>query len=316
MITKNTKTLFIDFRYIEKAKQTVLALDVVLSQKLYSQIGEILKKESVKTVFLETDYVNLSQFSSLSSSLLDFEISDSDKIQKEISLLRAIKSEKEIELIKSAMSLTDETFSYILNFINEGKTEKEIALKMEFFMRQKGSEGVAFDLIVVSGKNSSLPHGVPCDKPIEKGDFITMDFGAVVGGYNSDMTRTVALGSISDEQQKVYDTVLKAQALSLKEIAPKKRCCDIDRVARDYINNCGFENCFGHGLGHSVGLMIHENPSFNTLDTTLLQKGMVLTVEPGIYLENKFGVRIEDMVATTDTGYVNLTKSPKNLIIL
>lgn len=316
LITQNTKTLFIDFRYFEKAKQTVLALDVVLSQKLYSQIGEILKKENIKTIFLETDYVNLSQFSALSASLSDFEISNSDKIQKEISLLRAIKSEKEIELIKSAQALTDKTFSHILNFIKAGKTEKEIALEMEFFIRQNGSEGVAFDFIAVSGKNSSLPHGVPCDKPVENGDFITMDFGAVVGGYLSDMTRTVALGSVSDEQQMVYDTVLKAQLLALDEIAPEKRCCDIDRLARDYINNCGFENCFGHGLGHSVGIMIHENPSFNTRDETKLSKGMVLTVEPGIYLENKFGVRIEDMVAITETGYVNLTKSPKNLIIL
>ncbi len=316
LITKASETLFVDFRYFEKAKQTVSSLSVIQSEKLYYQIGEILSAQKIKTVFLETNYVNLEQFSVITSSLPDFEISKSDKISKEINLLRSVKSEKEISLIKSAQTLTDETFSHILNFIKEGKTEKEIALEMEFFMRKKGSEEVAFDFIVVSGKNSSLPHGVPTDKAVKKGDFITMDFGAVVGGYRSDMTRTVAIGGISEEQQKVYNTVLTAQNLALEKIAPFKKCCEIDKIARDYIYSCGYEGCFGHGLGHSVGLLIHENPSFNTRDTTPLEKGMVLTVEPGIYLENKFGVRIEDMVAITDTDYVNLTKSPKNLIIL
>lgn len=316
LVTKNTASLFADFRYFEKAKQTVSALEVILTDKLYSQIGEILKRENIKTIYLETNYVNLEHFSNLVSSLPDFEISQSDKISKEIELLRSIKSVKEIEFIKSAQALTDETFTHILNFIKEGKTEKEIALEMEFFMRKAGSEEIAFDFIVVSGKNSSLPHGVPTDKTVQNGDFVTMDFGAVVSGYRSDMTRTVAIGNISEEQQRVYDTVLTAQSLALEQIAPSKKCCDIDKIARDYIYNCGYEGCFGHGLGHSVGIVIHENPSFNTRDNTLLQKGMVLTVEPGIYLENKFGVRIEDMIVINDRDYVNLTKSQKSLILL
>ncbi len=316
LITPASNTLFVDFRYFEKAKQTVTVLEVLLIENLYSQIGEILKAQNIKTVFLETNYVNLERFSAISSALPELEISESNKISKEIDLLRQIKSDKEISLIKEAQALTDETFSHILNFIKEGKTEKEIALEMEFFIRKKGSIGVPFNFIVVSGKNSSLPHGVPTDKPLQNGDFITMDFGAVVDSYCSDMTRTVALGKPSEEQIKVYDTVLTAQTLALEKIAPNQKCRDIDKVARDYIYNNKYEGCFGHGLGHSVGLLIHENPSFNTQDETLLQKGMVLTVEPGIYLENKFGVRIEDMVAITDKGYVNLTKSPKNLIIL
>jgi Xaa-Pro aminopeptidase len=189
-------------------------------------------------------------------------------------------------------------------------------LDMEFFMRKQGSEGVSFDFIVVSGKNSSLPHGVPTNKLIENGDFITMDFGAVVNGYRSDMTRTVAVGSVNDEQKRVYDTVLMAQKEALKAIAPEKVCKDIDAVARNIINNAGYEGCFGHGLGHSVGIEIHENPAFNTRCETVLQSGMIMTVEPGIYIENKFGVRIEDMVCVTEDGCVNLTKSTKDLIVL
>ena len=183
-------------------------------------------------------------------------------------------------------------------------------------MRRMGSEGVSFDFIVVSGKNSSLPHGVPTDKVVERGDFVTMDFGAVVGGYHSDMTRTIAVGEASDEMRLVYDTVLKAQLESEKVIRAGAVCQDVDKVARDIINAAGYEGCFGHGLGHSVGVEIHENPAFSPRCETVLKPGMVMTVEPGIYLENKFGVRIEDMVYVTETGSLNLTTSKKELIIL
>ena len=179
-----------------------------------------------------------------------------------------------------------------------------------------GSEGVSFDFIVASGKNSSMPHAVPTDKKIEAGDFVTMDFGAVINGYRSDMTRTVAVGHVTDEQTKVYNTVLKAQTAALDSIKSGMVCKDIDKIARDIIYNAGYENCFGHGLGHSVGIEIHESPCFNLRDTTLLQSGMVLTVEPGIYLENNFGVRIEDMVVVTNEGCINITKSDKKLIVL
>jgi Xaa-Pro aminopeptidase len=187
---------------------------------------------------------------------------------------------------------------------------------MEFFMRRMGSEGVSFDFIVVSGKNSSLPHGVPTDKLVQVGDFLTMDFGAVVGGYHSDMTRTVAVGSASDEMRLVYDTVLKAQLESEKAIRAGAVCSDIDKIARDIIYGAGYEGCFGHGLGHSVGVEIHESPAFSPNCSAILRPGTIMTVEPGIYLENKFGVRIEDMVYVTEEGSINLTASPKHLIIV
>ncbi|MBO5726317.1 MAG: aminopeptidase P family protein, partial [Clostridia bacterium] len=312
VVTKKRAVFLIDFRYFEKAKQTVNSCEVVLQQKAFQQMNEII--DGADTVFIETDYLSVADADRFDKAL-NANISENDKLSAILHKMRSIKGENEIESIKKAQKLTDETFSYILPRITAGKTEKEIMLDMEFFMRKNGSEGISFDFIVVSGKNSSLPHGVPTDKKIQNGDFVTMDFGAVVNGYRSDMTRTVAVGSVSDEQRQVYDTVLKAQLEAIKSAKPGVICRDVDKVARDIIEK-DYAGCFGHGLGHSVGIDIHEGPSFNTRDTTVLEKGMVITVEPGIYLENKFGVRIEDMIVITDDGNINITESPKELIIL
>jgi len=316
LLTKNTADTFLDFRYFEKAKKEIKDLNIILTKKLYSQIKEILLSTAVKTVYIETDYVNLESFFLIKSALSDFEVSEDSTFSNLIKKMRFIKTDEEIALIKEAQKITDKAFLHILNFISDKKTEKEIALELEFFMRRLSSEGVSFDTIAVSGKNSSLPHGVPTDKRVDIGDFVTMDFGAVIKGYRSDMTRTVAVGRINEKQRFVYDTVLKAQLKALEKIKPNTVCKDIDKVARDFISDAGFGENFGHGLGHSVGLEIHESPAFNTKDETPLEKGMVLTVEPGIYIENEFGVRIEDMVVITDKDYVNLTESDKNLIIL
>ena len=314
-LTVDKAVLFVDFRYFEKAKKTVQNMEVVLASNFIANIKELLETENIKKVLLETDFVNLDSFERMKNVFEGIEVSTDNSLSQTINSLRQIKSAEEIECIKKSQEITDNAFTHILNFIKEGITEREIALELEFFMRKTGGEGVAFDTIAVSGKNSSLPHGVPTDKPLEAGDFLTMDFGAVYNGYCSDMTRTVAIGYVTDEQQKVYDTVLNAQLSALKEIAPNKVCKEIDKIARDIINK-EFEGCFGHGLGHSVGLEIHENPALNTRDETLLKAGIIMTVEPGIYLPDKFGVRIEDMVLITDTSHENLTKSPKELIII
>ena len=306
----------IDFRYYEKARCAVNDLEVILCNNLYEQLGKLLKEHSIKEIFVETDSISINEFKSIQNKLKDFCILSENTVAEHIKQQRRIKNAMEIEYISKAQQLADKTFSYILTKIKSGMSEKEIMLDMEFFIRKEGSEGVAFDFIVVSGKNSSLPHGVPTDKKIENGDFITMDFGAVVSGYRSDMTRTVAIGNASQKQREIYNTVLKAQYTALDLIKPNVECRAVDKAARDVIASAGYSKCFGHGLGHSVGLDVHESPCFNTRDTTLLQKGMVLTVEPGIYLENEFGVRIEDMVVITDNGYLNLTKSPKELITL
>ena len=314
VITKNEAVFFTDFRYFEKAAKTVTACKVQLLQGLKKDVLPFLQTQGVHTLYVQTDEVSLDTFARWQQVFEGITLSDEPKLSHLLENQRSVKREEEIGRIQVAQEMTDQTFSYILERIEVGRSEIDIMLDMEFYMRRLGSEGVSFDFIVVSGKNSSLPHGVPTDKKIENGDFITMDFGARVGGYCSDMTRTIAVGNITDKQKFVYDTVLKAQELAFKEIKPTAICKDIDAVARNFINANGFEGKFGHGLGHSLGLDIHENPSFNTRDMTPLESGMVLTVEPGIYLE--FGVRIEDMALITDNGYENLTNSPKELIIL
>ena len=316
VITNKKAVFFIDFRYFEKAKATVDGCEVVLYNKYDEDVLKFLSEQKIKTIFVECTDTTLSRYKSLRNSFKEFEISDDDKLDIKLNEMRAVKSQGELECIKQAQALTDQTFEYILPRISTDRTEREIMLDMEFFMRRLGADGVSFDFIVVSGKNSSLPHGVPTDKRIQKGDFITMDFGAKVNGYCSDMTRTVAVGNITDEQRVVYDTTLKAQLESLKNIKAGVVCGDVDKIARDIIYNAGYKGCFGHSLGHSVGIDIHESPNLSPNNKAVLQAGNVVTVEPGIYIENRFGVRIEDMVYVTGTGCTNLTKSTKELIVL
>lgn len=316
LITKKSATLFVDFRYIEAARAACKEVDVRLTYSFLKDIYELLKSESVNTVYVQENSVTLNELSQLEKAFPQTEISTAADIDTVIGEMRAVKSAPEISLIKSAQAITDNAFLYIKDRIAAGRTEREIALELEFFMRKEGSEGVAFDTICVSGKNSSKPHGVPGEKVIENGDFVTLDFGAMVGGYRSDMTRTVCVGTPTEKMQKVYNTVLEAQISALGAIMPGMVCKDVDKVARDIIDNAGYKGCFGHGLGHSVGIDIHENPSFNTRCEVILKPGMVITVEPGIYLQNEFGVRIEDMIIVTETGCENITKSQKELIIL
>lgn len=316
LITKNKAVFFIDFRYFEKAKSIVNSCEVVLYDKGDKGIYEFCAQENIKTVFVESSFVSLSHYKYLCDLFQNIIISKDNVLDLKLNQMRAVKSSYELEFIKQARSLTEQTLDYILPRISVGKTEKEIMLDMEFFMRGLGAEGVSFDFIVVSGKNSSLPHGVPTAKKIENGDFITMDFGAIVNGYCSDMTRTVAIGSITDEQRTVYDTTLKAQLAAIENIKAGAVCGDIDKIARDIIYDTGYKGCFGHALGHSVGIDVHEAPNLSPNNQAVLEAGNVVTVEPGIYIENKFGVRIEDMVYVTENGCINLTKSPKELIIL
>jgi Xaa-Pro aminopeptidase len=218
--------------------------------------------------------------------------------------------------MKAAQAIAEKTYDHIRGIIRVGMTEKEIALEMEMYSRQNGSEEAAFSFIVASGTNSSMPHAVPGNRRVERGDFITMDFGCTVGGYRSDMTRTLAMGTPSDKQREVYDLVLSAQLAALDAIKPGVVCKDVDKIARDLIDSSPYKGLFGHGLGHGVGLDIHESPNFNKSDETVLEPGMVLSVEPGIYLPGEFGVRIEDVVVITADGYENLMSSPKGLIVL
>ncbi len=233
---------------------------------------------------------------------------------------RAIKTPEELEKIKTAQSITDKTFSYIVDFIadnigKDGFTEKSLQLEMDYYMLKNGADGLAFDTIVVSGSKSSLPHGVPEDVPVAKG-FLTMDFGARFCGYCSDMTRTVCIGKPDGDMKKVYDTTLEAQLVALDKVQGEMVSSKADKLARDVIESAGYKGAFGHSLGHSLGLEIHESPNFSPNAEYTVPKGVVISVEPGIYLEGKYGVRIEDIVYLKDDGCENLTVSSKQLIVI
>jgi Xaa-Pro aminopeptidase len=317
VITPKRAVFLVDFRYIEKARAVIRHTEVVLMERLLAQIAEICKEDGVTRLLVETESMNLGMHSRIASALKDIAVpADDSRLDSALSDARAVKTRDELANIIAAQKMTDETFSYIIERMTPGRTEREVALDMEFYMRRLGSEGVSFDFIVVSGKNSSLPHGVPTEKKFEVGDFVTMDFGAVVNGYHSDMTRTVAIGRVDDEQRKVYETVLAAQTAGIEFLRAGVKGSEADRVARDLIYGAGYEGCFGHSLGHSVGIEIHEMPVCSVRCDTPLAAGTVMTVEPGIYLENRFGVRIEDMVYITEDGCENLTASRKDLLIL
>lgn len=315
-VTAQKGYFLVDFRYIEKAQATVNSCEVILLTNQHKQLNELLKIGNIKKIYVETERLDIASAKEYAEKLEGVSISSEPFLDKLITDMRTIKTQEELDSIIQAQKLTDKTFSHILNFIKPGLTEIEVALEMEFFMRHLGCEGIAFDFVVVSGANSSLPHGVPTDKKLEYGDFLTMDFGALVGGYRSDMTRTIAIGKASDEQKMVYETVLKAQLEGIAAI--KEGVCgkDADAAARKIISDAGYGEFFGHSLGHSVGLEIHEKPNCSPSSQDILKAGTIMTVEPGIYLPQKFGVRIEDMVYVTHDGCQNLTQSPKELIIV
>ncbi len=229
---------------------------------------------------------------------------------------RIIKEEYELERIKKAASIADAAFEYILGEIRPGITEKEIAWLLEKKMRESGASGLSFETICAAGVHSSMPHAHPTDSAIENGDFVTMDFGCIYDGYCSDMTRTVAVGSVTDEQRKIYDIVLRAQKATCEMIRPGITGREADACARDIITEAGYGKFFGHGLGHGVGLEIHEAPTANPSGNEIFEKNMLITIEPGIYLPEKFGVRIEDLSIVSESAIINLVASKKELIIL
>ncbi|MDR2296465.1 MAG: aminopeptidase P family protein [Clostridiales Family XIII bacterium] len=227
-----------------------------------------------------------------------------------------IKNPKALLAIAKAEALGDACFRYILTRIRPGVTEKSIAAEIEKFLTDNGSQGLAFPIICVSGVASNEPHGVPRDKALEKGDFVVLDFGARMDGYCGDMTRTVAVGAVSSFQEKVYDTVLRAQEAGIAALRAGARCDLVDRAARSIIEEAGYGPHYPHGTGHGVGKKVHESPRLNATSVHVLAEDMPVTVEPGIYLPDKFGVRIEDLLIVTKFGAVNLTHSEKRLIVL
>lgn len=310
------KTYYIiDSRYIEIAQREVRDAEVVLETQALEQVRELLAAHGVHSLYME-DKATLAYAQSVKQALPGVEVDTSNKLSGALDALRAVKDESEIAAMRRAQEITDACFDYILPKLKPGVREIDVALDMELFMKRQGAGKLAFPTILIAGSKTSLPHGEPGDNVIRDGDFVTMDYGANVDGYCTDMTRTVAVGHVSDEQRRVYETVLKAQLACCAGAKAGLRGCDVDKIARDIIYGAGYEGCFGHGLGHSVGIEIHENPRYSPSCETVVEPGMLITIEPGIYLAGKFGVRIEDTTIVRENGCEILGKSPKELIIL
>ncbi|MGN1433805.1 MAG: aminopeptidase P family protein [Ruminococcus sp.] len=318
LVTTEKTFLFVDFRYFEAAKKKSSCCEVICFSKLGADLLRVLKENSVNKIYFEASDITVSRFNSF-KSLFDenqIECDSSSTLDKAISNLRIIKDETEIDKIQKAQQITEKAYNEVLDFLKVGVSEKEIAARLEFLMKMNGAEDISFDLITITGKKTSLPHGVPSDEVVKEGDFFTFDIGAVFEGYHSDTTRTVAIGYSTDEMQEIYNIVLKAQKAALEKIRSGVLCSEIDKTARDIIENAGYGKYFGHSTGHGVGLDIHESPNVSHKSDILLEKGMIITDEPGIYLPEKFGVRIEDMVCVTENGCKNFVSLPKELIIL
>lgn len=315
LLTNNGNTLFVDGRYFEAATKGVANAKVVLINGLINQLNNELSDNNVSKLLIETEN-DIATFKSLKQKL-NVAVLPSGPLSDKLMQMRSVKKREEKESIVSAQRIAEKAFADVLEFIKVGVTEREIAAFLEYRMKLYGSERSAFETIAVSGKNSSMPHGVPTDKRVENGDFITMDFGAVINGYASDMTRTVAVGFATDEMIKVYETVLAAQQNVTENLKAGILCAEADGFARSVIESAGYGEYFTHSTGHGVGLQIHEKPTLSkNAGAVKLRAGQIVTNEPGIYIPEKFGVRIEDMLQIQKNGCKNLTKAAKQLIIL
>ncbi len=316
LVTRKNARLWIDSRYYEHAKSQIKDCEVILLYNLSEQLQKALSEDGATQLAVESNAVTLDEYRAIVQMLPNLSVSDSDRFSRLITADRLLKTPQEIEWILQAQAIAEQAFEETLNFIRVGKTEQMIAFFLNQEIRKRGSEVLSFDTIVASGPNSAVPHAAVSDRPIRDGDFIVMDFGATVAGYHSDMTRTVSVGQISEEQQRVYNIVLQAQQAAIEAVKPNLPCAQIDAAARRIIDQNGYATCFGHATGHGIGLEIHESPGISPKSETITQAGMVFSVEPGIYLPEKFGVRIEDMVVVTENGSQNLTKTKKDLITL
>ena len=314
LITGNGSYVFADFRYTEAAKREVSDGFEVIMPEDSSYLPEYLSKNGVRTLGFEEDNMTFANYSKIKGMIGEVEMIPAAKV---MNALRITKTDHEVDCIVKAQRIAEAALEELLGRIKYDMTEKEVAAELEYLMKRGGAENISFETIAVSGSNSSSPHGVPRNVKLERG-FLTLDFGATIEGYHSDMTRTVVIGKADSEMKRLYDTVLKAQTSVLDVIKEGAHNFEMDKIARDIINGAGYEGCFGHSLGHGVGLLIHELPNLSPRSPAemTLRSGEIVTVEPGIYVEGKYGCRIEDMVCITEGSAVNLTRAPKELIEL
>jgi Xaa-Pro aminopeptidase len=305
---------FTDFRYkVQSQKEVKNCTIVIAEQALTSELPKIPKLNKKIRIGLEAEFVTLFLLEKLKDLLPKAVFKSTEKLVESLSVT---KDSDEIKKIKKAIKISEKAYYETLNLIRPGVKEKDIALELEYKMKSFGGESSAFDIIVASGQRSSMPHGIASEKKLRKGDFITIDFGCFFRGYASDITRTVVLGKASEKQKKIYNIVLDAQSAACKAVKPGLSCSRLDGVARDIIMKAGYGDNFGHGLGHGIGLIVHDDPKLNARSSETLKTNMVVTIEPGIYIPNWGGVRIEDDVLVTASGGQILSRLPKELVEL
>ena len=313
LVTPAEAILLVDFRYVEQATGEAADFSVVRAERqLVDTLGRVVRERPIRRLGFEADTVSVKMHADIGRTVAPAELVAVETVDR----LRWVKDAEELARVRRAVELADAAFTYILSSLRPGAVERDVALEMEFFMRRAGADKEAFETIVASGPRSSLPHGRAADRVLERGDFVTLDFGSAYRHYMSDCTRTVVLGEASDRHRQIYEVVLAAQRAALAGIRPGITGREADALARDVIAAAGYGDAFGHSLGHGVGLAVHEGPTLSPREEARLAPGMVVTVEPGIYLAQWGGVRIEDLVVITDTGCVPLTQAPKELLIL
>lgn len=313
IVSKDDAVFITDFRYTEQAAEQVKDFRIVQhTATIFAEVAAQAALMGVKTLGFEKDTMTYGMFELYNKAVKAEFVPVSGLVEK----IRLIKTPEEITIIKAACEIADNAFTHILGFIEPGKTELEVSNELEFFMRKQGATSSSFDIIVASGVRSALPHGVATDKVIEKGDFVTLDFGALYNGYISDITRTIAVGQPSDKLVEMYNVVLESQLLALEKVGPGMTGIQADAVARDYLTSKGYGKAFGHSTGHGIGLEVHEGPGLSFRSETILEPNMAVTIEPGVYLPGIGGVRIEDDILITEIGNEILTRSTKDLIIL
>lgn len=314
IITQDKAILMTDSRFTEQAGIQAPDYEIVEYRGSFAKaLDDLLKNRRINTLGFEEYDISYEQYLDYIDNLHVGKLVPFGKI---IEKFRMVKDSKEIETIKKAVKVADDAFTHILGFIKPGVSELEIAAELEYFMKRNGATGISFETIIASGKRSSMPHGTASSKKVEKGDAITMDYGALFENYCSDMTRTIFLGEPDSEMRRIYNIVLDAQMRAIDGAHRGKTGKEIDLIARDIIYKAGFEKNFGHGLGHSVGLEIHEEPRLSVAGEVAMENGMAVTVEPGIYVPGLGGVRIEDIIVINDSNPIVLTQSPKELIII
>ncbi|WP_100404767.1 M24 family metallopeptidase [Bacillus solitudinis] len=314
LISEKEAVLVTDFRYMEQAKEQAKEFTIVQhTGPIFVEVAKQVERLGIKNIGFEQSHLTYEAHQLYKKFIESARLVPISGVIEE---LRMIKDQQEIKIIQEAADIADATFEHITTFIRPGIKELEVSNELEFYMRKQGALSSSFDIIVASGYRSALPHGVASDKIIEKGELVTLDFGAYYQGYCSDITRTIAIGAISTELKEIYDTVFEAQARGMQGLKPGLTGREADALTRDYISEQGYGQYFGHSTGHGLGMEVHEGPTLSLKSDTVLKPGMIVTVEPGIYIANVGGTRIEDDTLITENGNRSFTKSPKELLII